>query len=588
MGAPRLPEISQPGQTEVERGHWQLISGHVAIEDLDGPLAEVERRSIADKIWAWEQEHFPVRGPRLRLRVRGYRPPLSIREILAWADAHYAAKRQWPTAKSGLVTAAPFEETWGAIQTALNQGRRGLPGGSSLGQLLAEERGVRPALTVELILEWADTYHTARGHWPTRMSGAVLGAYRETWGSLHNDLREGRRGLPGGITLARLLAEHRGVRNMHTIRPLSVEQILVWADAHHAAFGRWPSLDSGPVQSAPGENWSAISSALTEGRRGLPGGSTLARLLVENRGRQALNGRPELTVEQILAWADAHQAAHGRWPVEESGTVEAAPAESWGAISLSLLHGRRGLTAGSSLARLLAEHRGARNPKALPHLTQIQILAWADAHYATHGQLPSGRSGAVSGAPGEDWKNIDMALRKGSRGLPGGTSLAQLLTQRRPKQRRRLTLEKVRMWAEMHRQATGRWPDSCAGPILGAPDEDWQLIDQALRYGRRGLPVGASLRTLFGRSHDPAARGVRPPLTIEQILAWADIHQANHGRWPSRTSGAIPGAPGEKWVNIDMALRHGRRGLPSGMNLARVFAQYRCAAPQAATAVDSR
>src|SRR5262249_25629238 len=163
----------------------------------------------------------------------------------------------------------------------------------------------------------------------------------------------------------------------------------------------------------------------------------LSRVLVEHRGREALNGRPELTIEQILAWADAYHAAHGRWPVEESGAVAGAPGESWGAISLSLLYGRRGLEAGSSLARLLAEHRGVRNPKALPPLTLIQILAWADAHFAVHGQWPSGRSGAVDTAPEEDWKNIDMALRKGHRGLPGDLSLAQLLIARRTKQRRR-------------------------------------------------------------------------------------------------------------------------------------------------------
>jgi hypothetical protein len=179
----------------------------------------------------------------------------------------------------------------------------------------------------------------------------------------------------------------------------------------------------------------------------------------------------------------------------------------------------------------------------------------------------------VAEAPDEDWKNIDMALRKGFRGLPGGSSLARLLTQRRPEQRRRLTVAKVRMWAEMHRQATGRWPDSCTGPVSAAPGEDWHSIDQSLRHGRRGLPVGASLRSMFGRSCDPAAKGPRPPLTLEQVLAWGNAYRLDHGRWPNRTAGPIPGAPGEKWVNIDMALRHGRRGMPHGMTLAILFAQ---------------
>ena len=32
----------------------------------------------------------------------------------------------------------------------------------------------------------------------------------------------------------------------------------------------------------------------------------------------------ELTVEQILAWADAHHAAKGNWPTHDSGRVRGA------------------------------------------------------------------------------------------------------------------------------------------------------------------------------------------------------------------------------------------------------------------------
>src|SRR5262249_20102451 len=139
---------------------------------------------------------------------------------------HHAATGCWPTVKSGVVLGSAHDETWNAIQSALNKGLRGLPGGSSLARLLAEYRDVRPALSLERILAWADAHHAARGRWPTQTSGPVLGAYRENWGSIADDLRQGRRGLPGGLTLARVLAEHRNVRNLHTIAPLSIEQIL--------------------------------------------------------------------------------------------------------------------------------------------------------------------------------------------------------------------------------------------------------------------------------------------------------------------------------------------------------------------------
>jgi hypothetical protein len=62
-----------------------------------------------------------------------------------------------------------------------------------------------------------------------------------------------------------------------------------------------------------------------------------------------------------------------------------------------------------------------------PKLTAAQILAWADDHKARTGEWPRRHSGPVRGAPGESWVNVNQALRKGLRGLPGGDSLPRLL-----------------------------------------------------------------------------------------------------------------------------------------------------------------
>jgi len=62
-------------------------------------------------------------------------------------------------------------------------------------------------------------------------------------------------------------------------------------------------------------------------------------------------------------------------------------------------------------------------------LTGAQILAWADAHHARAGAWPTTRSGPVAGAPGETWRAIDNALRRGHRGLPGDSSLFWFLAQ---------------------------------------------------------------------------------------------------------------------------------------------------------------
>jgi hypothetical protein len=82
--------------------------------------------------------------------------------------------------------------------------------------------------------------------------------------------------------------------------PLSVEQILAWADAHCARTGSWPTPHSGPVPEAPGETWSAVQAALYQALRGLPGGGSLARLLNRERGARRRSCRPWTQREEEL------------------------------------------------------------------------------------------------------------------------------------------------------------------------------------------------------------------------------------------------------------------------------------------------
>jgi hypothetical protein len=61
---------------------------------------------------------------------------------------------------------------------------------------------------------------------------------------------------------------------------------------------------------------------------------------------------------------------------------------------------------------------------------------------------------------------------------------------------------------------------------------------------------------------------MRPPLTEDQVLAWAGLHHARTGRWPGAHSGAVLDAAGENWQALDKALRNGFRGLPGEDSLA--------------------
>jgi hypothetical protein len=110
---------------------------------------------------------------------------------------------------------------------------------------------------------------------------------------------------------------------------------------------------------------------------------------------------------------------------------------------------------------------------------------------------------------GRTRRNLDHDLRDGFRGLPGGSSLPQLLAKRRGVRNLGdlppLTENKLLAWADRHRARTGKWPNWNSGPVARAPGEDWRNIDQVLRGGR-GLPGGDSLPRLLARR-----RGARNP-----------------------------------------------------------------------------
>ncbi len=449
---------------------------------------------------------FAQRGHRRRKkRPARTRLPLTIKQILAWADVHHERTGKWPNVNSGRVYDAP-SLNWKAVTTALRMGYRGLPGGSSLARLLAEQRGVRnrlapPPLSIKKILAWADAHHKRTGKWPGMESGRVHGVPSETWDGVNAALRKGRRGLFAGGSLARLLVERRGIRSRIALPELTIRKILAWADAYHTRTGNWPQLTSGQVYGQPFEKWSAIHYALNRGIRGLPGGSSLVRLLARHRGVRNRSRLPKLTIRKILSWMDAYHNRTGRWPNAQSGPVEGAVGETWRAVETALRKGLRGLPGGSSPARLLERYRGVRNPATLPSLRVETVLKWADAHYRRTGRWPTVTSDLVQGTRNETWSSINSALHHGRRGLPGGLSLNLLLAKYRgvPKRVRlpMLTEKRILAWADAYHRRTGTWPNRLSGRVGHPPGITWRPIDGALLRGLRGLPGGTTLRQLL-------------------------------------------------------------------------------------------
>ncbi|HEV3003653.1 MAG TPA: hypothetical protein VGX78_04300 [Pirellulales bacterium] len=366
---------------------------------------------------------------------------------------------------------------------------------------------------------------------------------------------------------------------------LDLARILACARAYHALHGRWPTQRAGEIGGLPGTTWSLVDQALRFGYMGLAGGSSLARLLASKC--RSMRGSSALDEHQIMAWADAYRAKHGRWPTSNSGRLDGAPRETWKAIDAALRLGRRRLVGGSSLALLLAARRGARRRgravgKRLGgghrRLSLGQILRFADRHHRRHGRWPTQRSGAIDDLPGLTWLAVEQALREGHRGLPKGWSLSRLLSELRgvsPARAHRLTVRQVLAWADVYHGRLGRWPSRKSGPIDGAAEITWNLVDQAFRFGRHGLVGGSSLAQFLRAQRDARKKPKLAPLTVERILAWADAFRARHGSWPMRDSGPIDGIPGETWSKVDTALAFGLRGLPDGGSLARLLARHR-------------
>jgi hypothetical protein len=286
---------------------------------------------------------------------------LTIADILRMADRHHQMTGQWPITRDGPVLG---EErlTWEGINDCLRKGGRGLPGGTTLARVLAkhrpvvDRRRVRPDLTAKQVKDWAQSHHLRTGAWPHREAGAVRDAPDITWATVDRTLRRGGSNLRGGTTLVKFLRDQFGVWSSRGNRRLSHALVLKWADEHFARTGRWPIVLSGKILNHPKETWVAINEALRHGRRGLPGGTTLAQLLTEHRGVKYDPFVANLTVRQIQAWADDYFRQNKRWPTAKSGRNSQARM-SWAVIDRALRHGEQGLPGGSSLSEVLASRR---------------------------------------------------------------------------------------------------------------------------------------------------------------------------------------------------------------------------------------
>jgi predicted helicase len=216
---------------------------------------------------------------------------------------------------------------------------------------------MRFELTVDQILDWADDYKRSTGTWPTITTGQIDGT-NHTWGRIDRALRQGSYGLRERITLARLLEVKRGVNDaprakpVKNLPPLSLKQILSWADAYFEKHGTWPDSTSGPIDGT-NENWKYIEHWLNYGTRGFAGGYSLVSLLRHERGVITKRVPSKLNINRLLRWVANYRSEHGGWPTSDSGVIPGT-GETWKEVDTALKNGLRGLPRGSSLPSLIA------------------------------------------------------------------------------------------------------------------------------------------------------------------------------------------------------------------------------------------
>jgi hypothetical protein len=95
-----------------------------------------------------------------------------------------------------------------------------------------------------------------------------------------------------------------------------------------------------------------------------------------------------------------------------------------------------------AIAKTFRRRRGVRNSEYPPPLPMSRIVRWAKQHRKHTGQWTTVRSGPIADASGKRWHSIDLGAAPGNsrftrgtghRGLHGGSSLAKLLDEKRPK-----------------------------------------------------------------------------------------------------------------------------------------------------------
>ena len=543
-------------------------------------------------------------GPKVNLKSFAKKRPLDIGLIKASLLAHRQKTGEWLKAfekgsngKKGhyILEHGPYagQITAAALYSALSQGLRGLPGGSSTAILnteVSKEHNLdyfnhldQQDLDIDLIKASLLAHRQATSEWLSvnkKGGNGKKGSYvlehgpyagEITCGAIDAALSDGYRGLPNGLSIATLNAEvseehNLDYINVHNQNDLDIDLIKESLLAHRQATGEWLSavtkrendkkrsyiLEHGPY--AGKMTVAALASALSNGFRGLPGGSSIPTLNAEVSKEHNLDyfnhiDQEDLDIDLIKASLLAHRQKTGEW----------------------LSAGKKGSNGKNGY--YILEHG--------PYAGEMTVTA------------------------------LNTVLSKGARGLPGGSSIPTLNAEVSKEHKLdyinihhqdNLDIDLIKVSLLAHRQETGEWLSANKkgsngkkghyvlehGPYAG--EMTAAALYSALSKGLRGLSGGSSIATLnaeVSKEHslDYVNRMDQEDLDIDLIKESLLAHKQETGEWLSGSKKGENGKRGHyvlehgpyagemKCGALNSALFAGSRGLSGGSSIATLNAE---------------
>jgi len=282
------------------------------------------------------------------------------------------------------------------------------------------------------------------------------------------------------------IKQHRKI----TRKPLlSEEQIKTWIREYHEQTGKWPTLMS---NSLPGMNtsWPAIGTCLRKGARGLRGGRSLSKLVLEVSGLKSIRGRNFTEIEVVNA-ALEFKARTGFLPDRSTRKSFLGRHDvSWKTMVIQLSHERFGPKL-TTLPALIKKHKPELFVLSSP--LEEQFIELANEFFQKRGVYPSSDYHETVMGMGITWESVASLV---SENYPTGWYgfLEDHCIDRSLLNKRNDSLLEM---ADAHKLKYGRYPNSHAK----SDEVNWKRIDMELRR------IGASLPALLLQSgRKPATR----------------------------------------------------------------------------------